>query len=99
MKGDKAHPMPDYRHYRVPGGTYFFTVNLLERRADLLVRHIEPLREAVRCTRADRPFHIAASVADNVVACHSAEHPCGASALRGLAHDLDEHALLQSNSP
>jgi len=24
-----------------------------------------------------------ASVADNVVACHSAEHPCGASALRG----------------
>jgi len=25
-----------------------------------------------------------ASVADNVVTCHSAEHPCGASALRGL---------------
>ncbi len=24
--------MPDYRRYRVPGGTYFFTVNLLERR-------------------------------------------------------------------
>ena len=24
------------------------------------------------------------SVDDNVVACHSAEHPCGASALRGL---------------
>jgi putative transposase len=23
--------MPDYRRYRVPGGTYFFTVNLLER--------------------------------------------------------------------
>ncbi len=36
----------------------FFTINLLERRADLLVRHIEPLREAVKCTRADRPFHI-----------------------------------------
>ena len=26
-----------------------------------------------------------ASVADNVVTCHSVEHPCGASALRGLA--------------
>jgi len=50
--------MPDYRRYRVPGGTYFLTINLLERRADLLVRHIEPLREAVKCTRADRPFHI-----------------------------------------
>ena len=54
--------MPDYRRYRVPGGTYFFTINLLERRADLLVRHIEPLREAVKCTRADRPFHIDAWV-------------------------------------
>ena len=25
-----------------------------------------------------------ASEGDNMVACHSAEHPCGASALRGL---------------
>ncbi len=50
--------MPDYRRYRVPGGTYFFTINLLERRADLLVRHIKPLREAVKRTRAERPFHI-----------------------------------------
>ena len=28
-----------------------------------------------------------ASVDDNVVTCHSAEHPCGASALRGLTND------------
>ena len=42
--------MPDYRRYRVPRGTYFFTINLLEPRTDLLVRHIEPLREAVKCT-------------------------------------------------
>ena len=40
--------MPDYRRYRVPGGTYFLTINLLERQADLLVRRIEPLREAVK---------------------------------------------------
>ncbi len=54
--------MPDYRRYRVPGGTYFFTINLLERRADLLVRHIEALREAVKRTRAERSFHIDAWV-------------------------------------
>ena len=33
--------MPNYRRAWSPGGTYFFTVNLLERREnDLLVRHI-----------------------------------------------------------
>ena len=48
--------MPDYRRYRVPGGTYF-TINLLERRADLLVRHIEPLREAVvHASRSTVPY-------------------------------------------
>ena len=51
--------MPDYRRVWVPGGTYFFTVNLLERRGnDLLVRYIDPLREAVRLTRRDHPFVI-----------------------------------------
>jgi putative transposase len=42
--------MPDYRRYRVPGGIYFFTINLLERRSDPLVRHIDALRDAVRRT-------------------------------------------------
>jgi hypothetical protein len=50
--------MPDYRRYRVPGGTYFFTVNLLEQRLDTLVRHVDALREAVRATKRERPFHI-----------------------------------------
>ena len=54
--------MPDYRRYRVPGGTYFFTINLLNRRSDLLIRHIEALRESVRRTRIERPFHIDAWV-------------------------------------
>jgi putative transposase len=54
--------MSDYRRYRVPGGTYFLTINLLERRSDLLVRHIDSLREAVRCTRRERPFRIDAWV-------------------------------------
>jgi REP element-mobilizing transposase RayT len=43
--------MPGYRRYRVPGGTYFCTINLLDRRTDLPVRHIEALREAVRRIR------------------------------------------------
>jgi putative transposase len=54
--------MPNYRRFRVAGGTYFFTVNLLERRRDLLVRHIDALRAAVRATKQDRPFHIDAWV-------------------------------------
>jgi hypothetical protein len=41
--------MPDYRRYRVAGGTYFFTVNVLQRYPnDLLVRPIEPLRTVVK---------------------------------------------------
>ena len=54
--------MPDYRRNRVPGGTYFFKVNLLERRERLLVEHIDALRNAVRQVRAQRPFHIDAWV-------------------------------------
>lgn len=54
--------MPDYRRNRVPGGTYFFTVNLLNRRADLLVRHIDALRAAIAHTKRAMPFHIDAWV-------------------------------------
>jgi putative transposase len=50
--------MPDYRRNRVAGGTYFFTVNLLDRSSHLLVEHIDLLRNAVREVRAERPFHI-----------------------------------------
>jgi putative transposase len=58
----KDSEMSNYRRFRVAGGTYFFTVNLLERRRDLLVRHIDALRAAVRATKQDRPFHIDAWV-------------------------------------
>lgn len=55
--------MPEYRRARVPGGTFFFTVNLLERYPnDLLVRHIEALRDALRRTKRRWPFHIDAWV-------------------------------------
>jgi putative transposase len=55
--------MPNYRRAWHPGGTYFFTVNLLERSGnDLLVRHIDLLREAVRMVRAAHSFTIHAWV-------------------------------------
>ena len=54
--------MPDYRRNRVPGGTFFFTANLLDRRSDLLVTQIDALRDAVRQVRARAPFHIDAWV-------------------------------------
>jgi putative transposase len=54
--------MPNYRRNRVPGGTYFFTVNLLDRRSDLLVAEIDMLRASVRDVQATRPFHVDAWV-------------------------------------
>ncbi len=50
--------MPNYRRNRVEGGSYFFTVNLRDRRSDLLVAEIDALRSAVRAARARYPFHI-----------------------------------------
>ena len=51
--------MPDYRRAWCPGGTWFFTVNLLERHGnDLLTRHVNVLREAVRVVRQRYPFII-----------------------------------------
>jgi len=54
--------MPNYRRAFVPGGCWFFTVNLYERRQNLLVEHIEPLREALTQTRRAYPFVIDAMV-------------------------------------
>ena len=55
--------MSNYLRMRVAGGSYFFTVNLLDRYPnDLLVRHVGDLREAVRRTRRRWPFHIDAWV-------------------------------------
>jgi putative transposase len=51
--------MSEYRRFRVPGGTYFFTINLLRRRGNtLLVDCIDVLRTAMHDVRAQRPFHI-----------------------------------------
>ncbi len=54
--------MPVYRRNRVPGGTFFFTVNLLDRRSDLLVTQIHMLRDALRQVRLHASFRIDAWV-------------------------------------
>ena len=54
--------MPDYRRWRVAGGSYFFTVNLLDRRRRLLIEHVESLRAAFHKVKCDHPFHIDAVV-------------------------------------
>jgi putative transposase len=54
--------MPNYRRALVPGGCFFFTVNLLERRQTLLVDQIAGLRKAVATTRQDHRFTIDAFV-------------------------------------
>lgn len=48
--------MVRYRRNFVPGGTYFFTVTLRNRRATTLVDHVAALRTAFATTRAERPF-------------------------------------------
>ena len=46
--------MTNYRRAFLAGGTYFFTVNLADRRASMLTAHIGSLRAAFRYTRRAR---------------------------------------------
>jgi putative transposase len=54
--------MPNYRRAFVPGGCWFFTVNLLDRQKTLLVDHVGLLKRAIAATRRKRPFVIDAFV-------------------------------------
>lgn len=54
--------MPRYRREYVPGGTFFFTVNLLERRRRLLVDHVDDLRASFRAAWLVQPFEVIAIV-------------------------------------
>ncbi len=54
--------MPRYIRRRVDGGTYFFTIVLMNRGSRLLLEHVELLRTAFRHVRARRPFDIDAIV-------------------------------------
>ncbi|ULL00016.1 transposase [Bradyrhizobium sp. I71] len=54
--------MTSYRRNFVPGGSYFFTVNLADRSLSLLTAHVDLLRAAFRQTRRRHPFTIDAIV-------------------------------------
>ena len=54
--------MTNYRRNFISGGSYFFTVNLADRRLHLLIEHIDLLRAAFRYAQARHPFEIAATV-------------------------------------
>jgi len=51
-----------YRRADMAGGTYFFTVNLAERKRTLLVDHVDVLRKVIRKVKSAHPFHIDAMV-------------------------------------
>ncbi len=48
--------MSRYRRAEIKGGTYFFTVTLADRSGDLLVRHIDHLRQAYQAATNLYPF-------------------------------------------
>jgi len=54
--------LTDYRRNFLPGGTFFFTVNLADRRLRLLTDNIDALRRAFRETHRHHPFTIDAIV-------------------------------------
>jgi putative transposase len=54
--------MVKYRRNFVPGGTFFITATLADRRSRMLVEHVEPLRSAMRLVRRRYPFALDAIV-------------------------------------
>jgi REP element-mobilizing transposase RayT len=54
--------MVRYRRNFLPGGTFFFTLTLVDRRSSALIDHIGVLRAAFRGTRNLKPFTIDAIV-------------------------------------
>jgi putative transposase len=50
--------MTNYRRNFTAGSSFFFTVNLAERRLRLLTEHVDELRSAFRETRRHHPFTI-----------------------------------------
>ena len=52
--------MSRYRRSLATGGTFFFTVNLADRKSDLLVEEMDRLRRAVELARVRYPFQMLA---------------------------------------
>jgi putative transposase len=54
--------MTNYRRANIAGATYFFTVNLAERKRTYLIDHIDLLRQVIRAEMVKHPFTIDAMV-------------------------------------
>src|ERR1019366_9557688 len=54
--------MVRYRRNLVPGGTFFFTVTLVDRNSSTLVDHLAALGATFRTAQIERPFTIDAIV-------------------------------------
>ena len=54
--------MTDYRRNFIPGGSYFFTVALVERSGRLLTGNIDLLRQAVSGVKREHLFELIAMV-------------------------------------
>jgi putative transposase len=52
--------MSRYRRARIEGGVFFFTVALADRSSDLLVRHVDRLRESYQVVQKRYPFETTA---------------------------------------
>jgi len=52
----------EYRRANVKGGTYFFTVKLADRKSNLLIEHIDDLRNTIQKVKQQHHFHIDAMV-------------------------------------
>jgi len=62
LSAAKPITLTNYRRNFAPGASYFFTVNLADRRSSLLTAHIDALRVAFRDIRARHRFTIDAVV-------------------------------------
>jgi putative transposase len=60
-----------YKFANASGSTPFFTVNLAERRTDLLVRHIDDLRATMKMVKDAHPFAILAAKKKRLAFAHS----------------------------
>src|SRR5690554_2655578 len=58
----EAVAMVRYRRNRVPGGTYFFTLTLRDRRIDMLVRRMDMLKASWRAVQTAHPHRVVAAV-------------------------------------
>jgi hypothetical protein len=67
--------MTGYRRNFIAGGSFFFTVNLAERRLWLLTQYIDELRSAFRETRRRHPFTIDAMVVLPITSTQSGRCP------------------------